>query len=141
MIERAILIATNAHSGQLDKAGKPYILHPLRVMMSVGTMDEKIVAVLHDVVEDTFMTIEDIRNTGFSTEVVSALDALTKKNKESYDKFIDRVLQNRIACIVKLADLKDNMDLSRLNEITEADQKRLEKYKKAEERIREHLNY
>lgn len=140
MIEKAILIATNAHNGQTDKAGKPYILHPLRVMMSVDSMDEKIVAVLHDVIEDTFITIKDIENTGFSSEVVAALDALTRRDGESYERFIVRVMTNRTACIVKLADLEDNMDLSRLSEVTEAAQKRLEKYKKAHEKIRKHLN-
>ncbi len=140
MIERAILIATNAHNGQIDKAGMPYILHPLRVMMNVDSMEEKIVAVLHDVVEDTFITLKDIENTGFSSEVVAALDAITRRDGESYERFIVRVMTNKTACIVKLADLEDNMDLSRLEVVSDDDIKRLEKYKKAHERIRKHLN-
>ncbi|NLL71756.1 MAG: GTP pyrophosphokinase [Epulopiscium sp.] len=135
MLEKAIRIATNAHQGQVDKAGEPYILHPLRVMLSRKTEIERICAVLHDVIEDTDITLEYLENTGFSDEILLALDALTRRGNETYDEFINRILDNRIACYVKLADLSDNMDLSRIKNPTEKDYKRIEKYRKAAERI------
>lgn len=135
MLEKAILIAVNAHQGQVDKAGKPYILHPLRLMFSREDETERICAVLHDVIEDTDISIDYIRNEGFSEEILAALDALTKRSKESYDEFIGRILKNKTACHVKLADLRDNMDLSRIENPTEKDYERLKKYRKAVDRI------
>ena len=135
MLEKAILIAVNAHQGQVDKAGKPYILHPLRLMFSRQNETERICAVLHDVIEDTDITLDYLRNQGFSEEVLAALDALTKRNGESYDEFISRIINNRIACYVKLADLSDNMDLSRIEKPSEKDYERIEKYRKAKDRI------
>lgn len=139
MLEKAILIAANAHQGQKDKAGQPYILHPLRVMFSVNGEIERICAVLHDVIEDTEVTLDDLRNEGFSEEVLSALDALTKRDGENYDDFITRILPNPIACRVKLADLRDNMDLSRIKNPTEKDYQRIEKYRNAVEKIKKAL--
>lgn len=138
MIEKAILIAVNAHRCQVDKGGKPYILHPLRLMFSIEDETEKICAVLHDVIEDTDVTLDYLRERGFSKEVLSALDALTRRKDETYDEFIDRIIENKIACNVKLADLNDNMDISRIKNPTEKDYERLEKYKKAKDKI---LNY
>ncbi|MFW2487982.1 GTP pyrophosphokinase [Clostridium chromiireducens] len=138
MIEKAILIAVNAHKGQVDKGGNPYILHPLRLMFSRKDETEKICAVLHDVIEDTDVTLDYLREQGFSKEVLSALDALTRRNDENYEQFIDRIIENKIACNVKLADLNDNMDISRIKNPTEKDYERLEKYKKAKYKI---LNY
>ncbi|MDP4178604.1 MAG: GTP pyrophosphokinase [Bacillota bacterium] len=135
MIEKAILIATTAHQGQMDKAGQPYILHPLRVMLSRQDETERICAVLHDVVEDTDVTLEYLRNEGFSEEILVAIDALTRRRGESYNKFIDRVIENRIACYVKLADLSDNMNLSRIKNPAEKDYERIEKYLEATDRI------
>ena len=135
MLEKAIFIATNAHQGQVDKAGKPYILHPLRLMFSRQNETERICAVLHDVIEDTEITLDYLRNQGFSEEVLGALDALTRRGNESYDEFISRIINNRIACYVKLADLCDNMDLSRIEKPSEKDYERIEKYRKAEDRI------
>lgn len=139
MLEKAILLATNAHQGQRDKAGQPYILHPLRVMFSTKSETERICAVLHDVIEDTDLTLDDLRNEGFSEEVLSVLDALTKRENESYDDFISRILPNKLACRVKLADIADNMDLSRIENPTEKDYQRVEKYRKAVDRIRDAL--
>ncbi len=135
MLEKAILIATSAHQRQIDKAGKPYILHPLRVMFSRINETERICAVLHDVIEDTDITLDYLRNDGFSEEILSALDALTRRRNESYDEFIGRILNNKIACYVKLADLCDNMDLSRIKNPTEKDFQRVEKYRKAADKI------
>lgn len=135
MLEKAILIAANAHLGQVDKAGKPYILHPLRLMLSRKNETEMICAVLHDVIEDTDITFDYLSEEGFSEEVLIALEALTRLNNESYDEFINRIINNKIACYVKLADLQDNMDLSRINNPTERDYQRIEKYRKASDKI------
>lgn len=135
MLEKAILIAVKAHQGQVDKGGNPYILHPLRVMFSMKNENEKICAVLHDVIEDTNVTLDDLKNEGFSEEVLLALDALTKRKSESYDEFIDRIINNRVACFVKLGDLNDNMNLSRIQNPSYKDFERIEKYKKAVDKI------
>ena len=134
-LEKAIFIATTAHQGQIDKAGAPYILHPLRVMFNCKTEDEQICAVLHDVIEDTTITLENLRVEGFKEEIIAALDALTKRGNETYDDFINRILQNKLACHVKLADLSDNMNLSRIANPTEQDYQRVEKYSIATDRI------
>ena len=132
MLERAIEIAVEAHKGQVDKGGSPYILHPLRVMMSVNGESEKIVAVLHDVVEDSNWTFEALLAEGFSIEIIEALKSVTKESEdEDYELFIQRAMQNPIGCKVKIADLRDNLDVTRISDITEKDVKRIKKYKKA----------
>lgn len=135
MLNKAIEIANRAHAGQVDKAGRSYILHPLRVMLSLDNEMEMICAVLHDVVEDSDITLEDLRKEGFSEEVIQVLDCLTKREGETYDGFIERVLVNKTARKVKLADLRDNMDLSRIKDPTEKDMKRMKKYQDAAECI------
>lgn len=135
MLDKAILIAVKAHQGQTDKGGQPYILHPLRVMFSTNTETERICAVLHDVIEDTSVSLNYLRNEGFSEEIICALDALTRRNDETYNEFISRIINNKIACHVKLADLCDNMNLSRIENPSKNDYKRVEKYYKAKERI------
>lgn len=134
-IEIAISIGLKAHKGQVDKGGNPYILHPLAVMNRVETIEEKIVAVLHDVVEDTEVTIDQLRETGFSEEILEAINLLTRAKEDSYEEFIDKTLKNRIARNVKIADIKENMKLSRIQDPSEQDYMRLEKYKKALERL------
>ena len=129
-LERAIGIATAAHTGQVDKAGEPYILHPLRVMLSVSTPDERIVAVLHDVIEDSEISSKDLLAEGFSIKVVEAVVALSKCQEKSYDQYIEGVALNSLARTVKLADLEDNSDLSRIPNPTERDYERLEKYRR-----------
>jgi hypothetical protein len=141
MLDKAIRIAAKAHEGQKDKAGQPYILHPLRVMFSRKNEIERICAVLHDVIEDTDISMEYLKKEGFSQEILDALDALTKRPNENYDDFIDRVIKNRIARQVKIADLMDNMDLSRIPNPSEEDYKRVEKYRKAEERIFDAMDF
>ena len=132
MLERAIEIAVEAHKGQVDKGGSPYILHPLRVMMSVHGESEKIVGVLHDVVEDSDWTFEDLLADGFSAEVIEALKSVTKNSdNEDYDSFIQRAMQNPIGRKVKIADIRDNLDVTRISNITDKDVKRINKYKKA----------
>ena len=131
-LERAIEIATEAHRGQLDKAGNSYIGHPLRVMAAGRTVEEKIVGVLHDVVEDSDWTFERLAEEGFSAEVIEALRCVTKLSEdEPYDKFIARVKRNPVAVAVKLNDLSDNMDIRRLPYISDKDVKRLKKYLRA----------
>jgi len=119
LLERSIHLAVGAHKGQFDKAGVPYILHPLRVMSSSGSVFEKIVAVLHDTLEDTTLTRKQLRDEGFPTVVLDALDAVTKNKSENYDEFILRCKNNPVARSVKLLDMRDNCDLFRLQEIEE----------------------
>lgn len=131
-LEKAIIIAVEAHQDVKDKCGEPYILHPLRMMVKLTTEDERITAVLHDVVEDTEVTMEDLKAEGFSQAVLTAVDLLTHdKNKHGYEEFIQRLAPNPIARAVKLKDLEDNMDLRRLPNPTPKDLLRLEKYQKA----------
>ncbi len=130
-IERAIAIAAAAHEGQLDKAGAPYVFHPLRLMMRMATIEERIVAVLHDVVEDSAITFEDLEKEGFSTAVLEALESVTRQPSENYDKFVLRAAANPIGRRVKLVDLEDNCDLSRIAAPTEKDYARVEKYRRA----------
>lgn len=131
-LEKALRIAINAHKGQKDKSDADYIFHPIRVMERGDTEIEKICGLLHDVVEDSDLTFEGLKNEGFSDEVISVLKCLTKTSEnEDYDNFIDRVIQNPIAIKVKINDLLDNMDVTRLKELNEGDMKRLNKYLKA----------
>lgn len=131
-LERAIEIATEAHRGQRDKSGNDYIGHPLRVMAAGRTMEEKIVGMLHDVVEDTDWTFEQLAAEGFSNEVLEALRCVTKLSEnEPYDRFIARIKGNPLAVAVKLNDLTDNMDIRRLPYLSDKDVKRLKKYLKA----------
>jgi len=130
-IEDAIALAVAAHRRQLDKAGKPYILHPLRVMLRFKDPEEMITAVLHDVIEDTEITLRDLREQGYSERVLQALAALTRREDETYADFIDRAAKNPLARRIKLADLADNMNLHRLPAVTEADCRRLARYKEA----------
>ncbi|MET3209701.1 UNVERIFIED_CONTAM: guanosine-3',5'-bis(diphosphate) 3'-pyrophosphohydrolase [Paenibacillus sp. PvR008] len=132
-LSKAISIAANLHAGQLDKGGNPYILHPLRVMLKMDDNTSMVVAVLHDVLEDTHFSIHDAdaEESEFSDEVIGALKAITRKKDESYMEFIRRCKQNELARKVKIADIKDNMDLSRIEDPTEEDVKRNRKYGKA----------
>lgn len=135
-LERAIEIATEAHKGQYDKAGNDYIGHPLRVMDMGRTEEEKIVGVLHDVVEDTEWTFAQLAAEGFSQEVIDALQCVTKLSEnENYDDFIERVKKNPLATAVKINDLSDNMDIRRLPYLSDKDVKRLKKYLKAYKKL------
>lgn len=130
VLEKAIYFATKKHFGQVDKGGHPYILHPLRVMQSVDTLPSKIAAILHDVIEDTDATIDDLKNeVGVPEYILEAILAVTKTQNESKVDAAKRAAANPIARLVKLADVQDNMDLSRLPKVTQKDLDRLEKYK------------
>ena len=131
-LEKAIQIAVEAHAGTKDKGGEAYILHPISVMMRVETEEEKIVAILHDVVEDTDWTFDALRKEGFSETVIEALETVTKySEEEDYDDFIQRSLKNDIGRKVKIADLRENLDVTRIGELNEKDIERINKYKRA----------
>ena len=132
-LTRALSIAVWAHDGQLDKAGAPYILHPLRVMQKFYDPVLQQIAVLHDVIEDCpYWSIERLTTQGFDPLVVNAVDVLTRRINENYDDYIERVAKNPLAKKVKIADLKDNLNLGRLMKIERADRLKLEaKYFKA----------
>ncbi len=130
-LEQAISVAIKAHSGQIDKAGQPYILHPLRLMLKFETTEEKIVAVLHDVVEDSDFTFDKLRDIGFPSFIIEALDCLTKRENEAYQTFISRLSKNELARKIKIEDIKDNLDLTRLTQVNEKDFLRIKKYSEA----------
>lgn len=130
-LAKAIQIASKAHENQVDKANKPYILHPLRLMMKFENIDEQIVAVLHDVIEDSDTTLSDLRNAGFSEEVISAIDVLTKKPGLEYQNYLEIISKNTLARNVKIEDIKDNLNLTRLKNINDKDLERAQKYHKA----------
>lgn len=129
--KKAYEIAKKAHLGQIDKAGEDYIKHPEKVASFVNSDEEKAVAYLHDVIEDTELTLEDLREYGFSEEVLKAVDVITKKKGQDYQTYLNSVKENKLARVVKLADLRHNSDLTRLIDITEKDRERKEKYQKA----------
>ena len=131
LLEKAISIALTAHSGKLDKGGFAYILHPLRVMFAMETTEEKIVALLHDVVEDSTTTLQQLKIEKFSKRILSAVSLLTKDENQPYQEYIIAIKKNPLATKIKLADLKDNMNTRRLKNITDADKKRMKKYKAA----------
>jgi guanosine-3',5'-bis(diphosphate) 3'-pyrophosphohydrolase len=128
-LEKALAIAAKAHEGQVDKAGDPYILHPIRVMLAVSAPEERIAALLHDTVEDTEISFADLHSAGFSHAVVEAVRALTKDDGESRLQAARRAVANPIARQVKLADVADNMNLERIPDPTPRDYERIEEYK------------
>ena len=135
LLEKAIAIAVEAHAGQVQKNGEPYVLHPLHLMMQMETEAEKIAAVLHDVVEDTEWSLADLQAEGFSDEVLVAIGLLTRQPHMTYEQFIEEVAPNPLARKVKLADIAHNMDVRRLPTITMKDVDRLIQYRAAFERL------
>jgi (p)ppGpp synthase/HD superfamily hydrolase len=140
MLEKAIKIAVDAHQGQFDKGGNPYILPPLRVMLYVNEQ-ARVAAVLHDVIEDIELTIDDLRKQGIDEASLEAITSLTKqegehsKDEGGYTKFVERVMKNPIARETKKADIQDNMNIDRIPNPTEKDYARVEKYKRALEKL------
>ena len=132
-MHRAIEIALDAHKNVSDKGGNPYILHPLRLMLQMDSEEEMIVAILHDVVEDSEKwSFDKLKEEGFSKKIINSLRSVTKENNnEDYEKFIDRSIKDKIGRKVKIADISDNLDISRLKEVTDKDIIRINKYKKA----------
>ena len=131
IIEKSLQIALNAYAGKKDKAGETYILHPLRVMENLNTLEEKVVAILHDVIEDSDYTADDLLAEGIPANIVDAVICLTRNDDESYPEFIERVSLNELAKTVKLADIEDNLNILRLKTIQQKDLNRLEKYHRA----------
>ncbi len=130
-LERAIAVAARAHEGQRDKGGSAYILHPLRVMLRVQTPDQRIVAVLHDVLEDSPTTLSDLAREGFALKILAAVLALSRREGEAYEDFVTRIGDDPLARVVKLADLADNSDLSRIPCPGPADLARVVRYQQA----------
>jgi len=134
-LERALQIAVQAHAGQQDKSGAAYIFHPIRVMSRCSTPNAKIVALLHDVVEDTPVTFDQLETEGFSREVLATLRLVTHLPDVPYDEYIDRIMTDPTAIEVKIADLEDNSDIRRLQEIDDRSVDRLRKYLSAYRRL------
>lgn len=135
LLEKAIEIALNAHAGQLDKSGISYVLHPLRVMLSLSDETDQICAVLHDVVEDSPITLSDLKEAGFPREVVETVGLLTRRDTESYDEYISRILLSDRACRIKLMDLKDNMSRTPFDKGNPSYEERTARYTRARNRI------
>lgn len=131
LYDRALRIAIRAHKGQKDKSGREYIMHPIRVAERCKDPRAKIVALLHDTIEDTDVTAEYLGNEGFPDEIISGVLSVTKQKGETYEAFVCRAADNPIGREVKIADLEDNMDIRRLKEITDEDMARLRKYLRA----------
>jgi len=139
-VERALRIAVEAHRGQRDKSGRPYIFHPLHLAQRAANNDERCAALLHDVLEDTSVTVDDLRRAGFGEAVLRAVVALTRPESETYEAFIERVARDRLASRVKLLDLAHNSDLSRLPAPPSGqDVERLRKYERARLRLEAEL--
>ncbi|MFZ5628861.1 MAG: phosphohydrolase [Spirochaetota bacterium] len=132
LLAKAVAIAQRVHADQVDKVGAPYILHVMRVMNRGQTLDEKICGVLHDVVEDSPVTFDDLRAEGFPEHIIAALRCVTKTSEtENYEAFIERIKTNPLAVRVKLNDLEDNMDVRRMVSVGPKEAERLNKYLKA----------
>ena len=136
-LEKAIALAATQHAGQLDKGGQPYILHPLRLMLQFSNPTLQIIAVLHDILEDTATTAEDLKALGFSAEIIKSIQALTKQTGESRLQAAKRTTLNPLATQVKYVDVLDNMNLSRINNPTARDFARLEEYKEVLEILKQ----
>ena len=136
MTKKAMKLMYEKHKDQVDKAGMPYVLHPLHVAENMKDEVSTTVALLHDIVEDTDITFEQLSNLGFSQDVINALKCLTHESDVEYFDYIKEIAKNHVATLVKIADLEHNSDLSRLDRVTECDLKRVEKYSKCLEYLR-----
>ena len=130
LLNKVAQFSKKAHEGQFDKGGHPYYLHPKTVALMGKTEEEQIVGYLHDVVEDTDYTFDDLRELGINDECLEALELLTHKKSEPYEEYVKRIKTNELARKVKINDLTNNMDLSRLTNVTDKDLERVEKYKR-----------
>ena len=131
LYDRALRIAIRAHEGQKDLSGREYVMHPIRVAERCKDLKSKIVALLHDTIEDTMVTEEYLRREGFPKEIIDGVLSVTKREGENYEDFVRRAAGNAIGRVVKIADLEDNMDIRRLKVITDDDVFRLRKYLRA----------
>ncbi|MBK6830851.1 MAG: phosphohydrolase [Flavobacteriales bacterium] len=136
LLETAIRLAAKVHKGQVDRSGKPYVLHVMRVMERGQDFDEQVLGALHDVLERSDLTIADIEKKGFSPRVLKALDRITRRAEETYEQYIDRVVEDSLAIRVKLNDLADKMDLRHVEQLDESDLKRYNKQLTAYHRMK-----
>ena len=136
LLDKAALICVTKHQGQRDKAGAAYFQHPMRVAMNCERDEEKIVALLHDTIEDTDVTPEWLKQQGFSDEFIEAILSVTRNQGEDYQEFVARAKKNPIGRIVKIHDLEDNLNVFRLSEISPEMAERLTKYLKALEYLK-----
>ncbi len=135
ILGKAIALAVESHAGQINKKGDPYILHPLRMMFKANTIEEKIIAVLHDVIEKTEKDFQFLHNAGFSDKIILAVDALSRRPQESYDTYIDRVAENQLAKNIKILDLKDNIYSLNIDKSEHKKSAQLLKYQTALDRL------
>jgi (p)ppGpp synthase/HD superfamily hydrolase len=142
MLSKMLVLATNSHAGQTDKAGKPYILHCLKVMHYLKSEDEELmcIALGHDIIEDTKVTYVDLWSQGYSARIIEGIRALTKQRGQTYDEYKHQVFANKDAMRVKMCDLRHNSDIRRLKGITEKDVARIAKYHQFYLEIKERLN-
>lgn len=131
LLIKSIILATCAHDKQVDKAGQPYILHPLRVMLSMRSLDEQVVAVLHDVLEDSDLTADDLRKEKIPEHIIETVQLLTKRENDTYKNFIERLSNNSLASWVKIADIRDNLNIFRLDQLSDSDLQRIKRYHQA----------
>jgi (p)ppGpp synthase/HD superfamily hydrolase len=140
LIEKSLEIALKAYIGQKDKAGATYILHPLRIMAKMQSQEEMAVALLHDVIEDSDMNANDLLKAGIPSTVVDAVTLLSKQAGDSYEGFIDKVMLNPLAAKIKKADIEDNINILRLDTVTDKDLQRIAKYHRAWKKLDELLD-
>jgi len=142
MLSKMLVLATNSHAGQTDKAGKPYILHCLKVMHYLRSEDEELmcIALGHDIIEDTKVTYVDLWSQGYSARIIEGIRALTKQRGQTYDEYKHQVFANKDAMRVKMCDLRHNSDIRRLKGITEKDVARIAKYHQFYLEIKDRLN-
>ena len=136
-LRECIAFASEKHRGQKDRSGREYIHHPMYVMVYQKSLDAKKVAILHDVIEDTDATYQDLEDLGCSSKVIEAIRAITKIKGEGYQDYLERVKHNKLATAVKIQDIRQNMDLSRLNKISDKDIERTLRYAKAMQYLKE----
>ena len=135
-LHKAITIACDAHQGQSSINGEPYILHPLRLLIKAKSNEEKIIAVLHDVIEKSNISLADLKNKGFDQNIISSIDSLSRRKSESYVDYIERLMQNRISVKIKLLDLTDNIKIHNENNDNGIYDAKINKYKNALKQIR-----
>ena len=135
-LHKAITIACEAHQGQSSINGEPYILHPLRLLIKAKSNDERIIAILHDVIEKTNISLADLKNKGFNQNIISSIDSLSRRRGESYVNYIGRLMQNRISVKIKLLDLADNIKINSENNDNGIYDVKINQYKNALKQIR-----
>lgn len=136
LLNKAIIMAVEAHAGQTDKGGAPYIFHPMRLMLATSDPDEQVVAILHDVMEDSDTSVEDLLAIGVTDYQMQALVLMCKDYALTYQQYVEKIGEHPLARKVKLLDLADNMDLTRLQNVTQKDYDRTSKYAKTVEYLR-----